>query len=238
MNLAPIFRNGACALALAVGAGLFAPAGAQEAPLPEGQESPLEVVPEEPGTPPEEALPPEILPAPDIPIEDPVVELPPPGEVTPPAAGIVPPGVPLTPQGAVFSFADLAEQLLDSVVYISTAQRVTLGAPTPLPDVPQPPDEDFFEEFFDQDRNRGGRQPRMVQSLGSGFVIDPSGLIVTNNHVISEADEIEANFRDGRKLKAEVIGIDDKTDLALIKVEPPTPLAAARFGRSESLRVG
>jgi serine protease Do len=69
-------------------------------------------------------------------------------------------------------------------------------------------------------------------------VIDPSGLIVTNNHVIADSDEIVANFANGRKLTAEVVGIDDKTDLALLKVAPTGPLPAARFGRSEQLRVG
>ncbi len=236
MSLAPNFRQAALALALLSGAGLFAPGRAQEAEPPQqAQEPPLQAVPEGPAAP-EGALPPPILPAPDVPIDDPVVELPPPGQ--PAAAVPAVPGLPMTPQGTVFSFADLAEQLLDSVVYISTAQRVTLGAPTPLPDMPQPPNDDFFDEFFNNDRDRSGRQPRMVQSLGSGFVIDPSGLIVTNNHVISDADEIVANFRDGSKLTAKVIGIDDKTDLALIKVEPESPLPAARFGRSELLRVG
>jgi serine protease Do len=225
-------------LALLIAAGVAAPSGAQQPAPEENQDAPLQAVPEEaPGALPEEALPPPILPAPDVPIQDPIVELPPPGAEQPGAPAA--PGLPLTPQGTVFSFADLAEQLLDSVVYISTAQRVTLGARTPLPDTPQPPSDDFFEEFFDEDHDRNpGREPRMVQSLGSGFVIDPSGLIVTNNHVIADADEIVANFRDGRKLTATVIGIDDKTDLALIKVEPPTPLESAKFGRSESLRVG
>ena len=77
-----------------------------------------------------------------------------------------------------------------------------------------------------------------VQSLGSGFVIDPSGLIVTNNHVIADADEITANFADGGKFEAKIVGIDDKTDLALLKVEAPAPLKAAKFGRSDKMRVG
>ena len=77
-----------------------------------------------------------------------------------------------------------------------------------------------------------------MQSLGSGFVIDASGLIVTNNHVIADADEIAANFANGRKLVATVVGVDDKTDLALLKVTSPTPLKAAKFGRSDKLRVG
>ncbi|HWT30180.1 MAG TPA: Do family serine endopeptidase, partial [Propylenella sp.] len=184
-----------------------------------------------------EPLPPPILPAPDVPIDDPVVELPPEGSPPPVAAqpGAIP-GLLTNSGGAPFSFADLAEQLLDSVVYISTSQRVSIERNDPVPDVPTPPDEEFFEDFFDD--NPGGGSPRSVQSLGSGFVIDPSGLIVTNNHVITDADEIVANFANGSKLTAEVVGVDDKTDLALLKVTPQSPLQAARFGRSEALRVG
>ena len=75
--------------------------------------------------------------------------------------------------------------------------------------------------------------PRKVSSLGSGFVIDPSGLIVTNNHVIEGADEIIINFTDGSKLKVtKILGHDPKTDLALLKVEPKKPLKAVSFGNS------
>jgi serine protease Do len=214
----------------AFGGSLIAPAQAG----PEGVPPP-EATPAPETTEPEQALPPPILPAPDLPGDDPVVELPEAGE--PPA--VAPPGIPLTPDGRVFSFADLAERLLDSVVYISTSQRVTVSRrtpPAPTPESEDSPGEDFFDEFFDEEGPRS--DPRTVQSLGSGFVIDPSGLIVTNNHVISEADEIVANFADGSKLVAEVIGTDDKTDLALLQVKADEPLKAATFGRSDSLRVG
>jgi serine protease Do len=81
--------------------------------------------------------------------------------------------------------------------------------------------------------------PRKVSSLGSGFVIDPSGLIVTNNHVIEGADEIIVNFVDGSKLKVtKFLGHDPKTDLALLKVEPKEPLKAVSFGNSSAMRVG
>jgi serine protease Do len=213
------------ALALLM-AGLAVPAGAQTAPAQAQQAPAVEL-------PPGETAPPEILPAPPPP-GDPLVELPPEGAPPPAVAA---PGIPLTQGGAPFSFADLAAELLDSVIYISTSQRVTVARDTPMPDMPQPPPGgDMFDDFFDNDER--GEQPRMVQSLGSGFVIDPSGLIVTNNHVIADADEIVANFRDGSKLTAKVVGVDDKTDLALLQVESPTPLKAARFGRSEQLRVG
>jgi serine protease Do len=185
--------------------------------------------------------PPPILPAPDVPVADPLVELPPAGQ---PAAGQpgapAAAGIPLAPGGAPFSFADLAEGLLDSVVYISTSQRLEVARSTPRPEGPDPaPSDEFFEDFFqDEGEGGGGNDPRTVQSLGSGFVIDPSGLIVTNHHVIADADEIVANFANGSKLTAEVIGVDDKTDLALLKVTSPQPLKATRFGRSDSLRVG
>jgi len=137
------------------------------------------------------------------------------------------------------SFADLAEGLLGSVVNISTSQRVKASRGIPVPEVPEgSPFQEFFEDFFNRNRGDSGQPSRRVQSLGSGFVIDPSGIIATNNHVIAEADEIIANFADGTKLKAEVIGRDTKTDLALLKVDPPQPLKAVNFGRSEALRIG
>ncbi|MEO1397476.1 MAG: Do family serine endopeptidase, partial [Pseudomonadota bacterium] len=103
------------------------------------------------------------------------------------------------------------------------------------------PFQDFFDEFFNQapQQNRPRqRGPRSVQSLGSGFVIDPSGIIITNNHVIAEADEINIEFTDGSELKAKVIGTDPKTDIAVLQVEPARPLQAVKFGRSSSSRVG
>ena len=81
--------------------------------------------------------------------------------------------------------------------------------------------------------------PRKVSSLGSGFVIDPSGLIVTNNHVIEGADEIIVNFVDGSKLKVtKILGHDPKTDLAVLKIEPERALPAVTLGDSDKTRVG
>ncbi len=146
------------------------------------------------------------------------------------------------------SVADLADSLIISVVNISTSQNVkggSGGSPnrSPRPQVPDgSPFQDFFDEFFNQQEgDRQGRRrpnPRKVQSLGSGFVIDPAGIIVTNNHVIAEADEITVDFSDGSKLKAEVIGTDSKTDIAVLKVKPPKPLKAVPFGSSKKSRVG
>lgn len=137
------------------------------------------------------------------------------------------------------SVADLAEKLLGSVVNISTSQRVDGNQRTPRPRIPEgSPFQDFFDEFFGE--RDGNQQPRSrrVNSLGSGFVIDAEGIIVTNNHVIAEADDIEAIFADGSKLSAEVIGADPKTDIAVLRVKPEEPLEAVSFGDSETMRIG
>ncbi len=142
-------------------------------------------------------------------------------------------------QGPV-SVADLAENLADAVVNISTAQTVQGRRTVPMPQVPDgSPFQEFFEEFFNRQNRDNDQQSRRVQSLGSGFVIDGvEGIIITNNHVIDGADEITANFNDGTKLKAELIGTDEKTDLAVLKVEPETPLKDVGFGDSDAIRVG
>jgi serine protease Do len=137
------------------------------------------------------------------------------------------------------SVADVAEGLQDSVVNVSTTQTLK-GTADAVPNGPGPkgsPFEEFFDDFFDEDDKDG--LPRKVSSLGSGFVIDPSGLVVTNNHVIEGADEIIINFTDGTKLKVvKILGHDPKTDLALLKVEPKKPLKAISFGDSSGMRVG
>jgi serine protease Do len=134
--------------------------------------------------------------------------------------------------------ADLAERLLDSVVNISTSQKIDASRGIPMPDIPEgSPFRDFFEDFFDRQQQPNNR-PRRVQSLGSGFVVDADGLIITNNHVIEDADEIEVNFTDGSKLPAELVGRDPKTDLAVLRVKPVVPLKAVSFGNSDTARVG
>lgn len=137
------------------------------------------------------------------------------------------------------SVADIAEGLQDAVVNISTTQTLKDTADA-TPNGPGPkgsPFEEFFDDFFDEEGKDGS--PRKVSSLGSGFVIDPSGLVVTNNHVIEGADEIIVNFIDGTKLKVvKILGHDPKTDLALLKVEPKKPLKAVTFGDSSVMRVG
>ncbi|GEO86789.1 MULTISPECIES: Do family serine endopeptidase [Alphaproteobacteria] len=135
------------------------------------------------------------------------------------------------------SVADLAQGLLGAVVNISTSQNVKEEGDGPVQQVPEgSPFQELFEDFF---KNRGdGSGNNKVNSLGSGFVIDPAGFIVTNNHVIEGADDIEAIFPDGSKLKAKLIGTDPKTDLSVLKVEPQAPLLAVRFGDSHKMRIG
>ena len=134
------------------------------------------------------------------------------------------------------SVADLAERLLGSVVNISTSQRVEARRSTPSPETEEDvPFQEFFDEFFD-DENRP--DPRRVQSLGSGFVISADGVVITNNHVIKDADEVIVNFSNGDKLAAEVVGRDPKTDLAVLRVAPDEPLQPVKFAPSDPLRIG
>lgn len=135
------------------------------------------------------------------------------------------------------SFADLAEQISPSVVNITTSSVVS----APTGGMPQLPDgspfNDFFRDFMDRN-HQGDRGPRRSEALGSGFVISEDGYIVTNNHVIEGADEIEVEFFSGNRLKAKIIGTDPKTDIALLKVESDTPLSFVSFGNSDLMRVG
>src|SRR5438067_2792926 len=144
--------------------------------------------------------------------------------------------------------ADVAEKVIDAVVNISTSQTVEAkgdgkGAVPQLP--PGSPFEEFFDDFFKNRRGPGGKgggnnelQPHKTNSLGSGFIIDTSGIVVTNNHVIADADEVNVIMNDGTKIKAEIVGIDKKTDLAVLKFTPPRPLVAVKFGDSDKLRLG
>jgi len=123
------------------------------------------------------------------------------------------------------------------VVNISTTQRIEGRAGPELPQLPRgSPFEEFFKEFFERSQPpQGGRR---ATSLGSGFIIDPDGYVVTNNHVIQEADEITVITHDDRRFAAKLVGRDPKTDLAVLKVEAGSPLRAVRFGDSDVARVG
>jgi serine protease Do len=145
------------------------------------------------------------------------------------------------------SVADLAEDLLDSVVNISTTQKVEAPADQPRrprPNLPEgSPFQEFFDEFFGENGPGGGDAPQgrgEVNSLGSGFVLDAEeGIIITNNHVIADADEITVNFNDGKSLDAEIVGRDPKTDIAVLKVDPRVhELKAVPLGDSDKARIG
>jgi serine protease Do len=146
------------------------------------------------------------------------------------------------------SFADLAARLLPGVVNISSSQTVTADKgehPGAGPEVPLfppgSPFEQFFKDFMERQRRQGHGEnspPRKMQSLGSGFIIDPSGIVVTNNHVIDGADEITVVLHDGTSLKATLVGRDQRTDVAVLKVTPEKPLPFVEFGDSDASRVG
>ena len=145
--------------------------------------------------------------------------------------------------------ADIAEKVIDSVVNISTSQSVEAKGGGGREAVPQLPPGSPFEEFFDDffKNRRGGspkgersesQPPRKTNSLGSGFIIDTAGVEVTNNHVIADADEINVIMNDGTKIKAELVGVDKKTDIAVLKFKPVKPVNAVKFGDSDRLRLG
>ncbi|MEK9661843.1 MAG: DegQ family serine endoprotease [Alphaproteobacteria bacterium] len=138
------------------------------------------------------------------------------------------------------SFADLAEEMLPKVVSISTSQVVGGGGAAEAPEIPPgTPFEDLFRDFFNQNPRGNGDAPRRrAAAFGSGFIIDPSGYVVTNNHVIEDADEITVILHDDTRYPAKIIGRDDKTDIALLKIEPTTPLPATRWGDSTKARIG
>ena len=145
--------------------------------------------------------------------------------------------------------ADVAEKVIDAVVNISTSQTVEAKGGPPAGDSrstmpklpPGSPFEEFFDDFFKNHRGGpggGDLQPHKTTSLGSGFIVDTSGIVVTNNHVIADADEISIIMNDGSKFKAELVGVDKKTDLAVLKFKPTKPLVAVKFGDSDKLRLG
>ncbi len=178
-----------------------------------------------------------------------------------PALVLAPLALPASAQarGTPDSFADLAASLAPAVVNISSQQAIQAHADRPDgSDEPQFPQGSPFEQFFhdfmqrhgapgggggqgqgDNGGGGGGEGQRRGVALGSGFIIDPSGYIVTNNHVIEGADEITVTLADGTtSLKAKLIGHDDRTDVALLKVESDKPLPAVPFADSDTARVG
>jgi serine protease Do len=159
------------------------------------------------------------------------------------AAGVSPAMARPAPDG----FADIVDKLLPSVVNISTTQTIKPNSNSESSSQDRPhfppgsPFEEFFKDFFDHNNDQGdnsGKKPRKATSLGSGFVIDQGGYIVTNNHVISDADQISVILHDNTDLTAEVVGRDTKTDIAVLKVKTDKPLPAAIWGDSDKSRVG
>lgn len=138
------------------------------------------------------------------------------------------------------SFADLVENLSPAVVNISSTQK--MGEAKDFPDIPQFPEGSPFEDFFEEFMERRGRGLEAVPqaSLGSGFIIDAeNGYVVTNNHVIRDADEVRVTLYNDETIDAEIIGVDEKTDIAVLKVDPKAAdLKTVSFGRSDVLRVG
>jgi serine protease Do len=143
------------------------------------------------------------------------------------------------------SFAPLVEKVAPAVVNISTSKEVT-GRDQQEMQIPQfppgSPFEEFFKEFFDQNRRQQQQQqperPRRAFSLGSGFIVDPAGYVVTNNHVIADSDEIKVILSDDSEYVAKMIGTDSKTDLALLKIERKEPFPYVELGDSDKIRVG
>jgi serine protease Do len=143
------------------------------------------------------------------------------------------------------SFADVVAPLVPAVVNISTTQKVKAprmaefeGLPPELENDPAlAPFRELFRGFGGVPGGKGARTQK-VTSLGSGFVVDADGFIVTNNHVIADATEVTVTFHDNTKLKAKIIGKDEKTDLALLKVNSKSKLAHVAFGDSDKARVG
>ena len=152
------------------------------------------------------------------------------------------------------SFADLAAQLLPAVVNISSSTSVQARGPGGPggPEIPMfppgSPFEQFFKDFLDRNRPPGmrpgpqGQQTpppeRKMQSLGSGFIIDAAGYVVTNNHVVDGADEVTVTLQDNTALKATIVGRDERIDIALLKVTSDKPLPFVPFGDSDKERVG
>ena len=136
------------------------------------------------------------------------------------------------------SFADLVDEISPAVVNITTSKEIESSGSL-LPEIPKgSPLEDLFRNLPNQNGLNGSPKRRRTSALGSGFIISETGLVVTNNHVIEQADEILIELFSGEELKATLVGTDPKTDIALLKVEYDKPLSFVKFGNSDLARVG
>ena len=139
----------------------------------------------------------------------------------------------LVENGMPFSFADLVERVSPAVVSVTAEEIESTASPAALPDNMPDPFKQFFKQF-----NQGRPQVQRAMSMGSGFIIDKSGLIVTNNHVIDGSKKIKVKLPDGRSYDAKLVGVDPATDVALIKIHADKPLPTVEFGNDRQLRVG
>ena len=139
-------------------------------------------------------------------------------------------------------FADIVEELMPSVVNISAVQEVQTNSTSLdqnlLNELPKIPLFDDFKNQLENQLKNGSGQRKKISSIGSGFIISKDGFIITNNHVISDADEINVSLNDGSKYKAKVVGFDKKTDIALLKINSGKDLKPAKFGDSNKARIG
>ncbi len=134
-------------------------------------------------------------------------------------------------------FVELSKRLKPTVVNIRTVKHVKprTGGRVPGPFMGNDPFSDLFSQFFGQ---QAPRQPRRQQGMGTGFIISADGFILTNNHVVQGADEVMVKLSDGREIKAELKGLDDKLDVALLKISDKAALPHAELGDSDALEVG
>src|SRR5206468_10382125 len=133
-----------------------------------------------------------------------------------------------------FSFADLVGRVSPAVVTVTTEQEVNAAANINPQDLPEP-----FRDFFNQyGQGKQFNIPRKAVAMGSGFIIDKAGFIVTNNHVVESAKSIKVKLADGREFDAKLIGADAATDVAVLKVKADRSLPTVDFGDDHQLRVG
>ena len=143
------------------------------------------------------------------------------------------------------SFAPLVDKVAPAVVNISTSKKVSASDEQAM-EMPQfppgSPFEEFFKDFFDKNKKRQQGQQDQPQrrafALGSGFIVDPAGFVVTNNHVIADADEIKVILSDDSEYVAKMIGTDTKTDIALLKIDRKEPFPYVELGDSDKIKVG